>query len=185
MSTMDQNPMTESDQPEEPTNRPMPADRMREWFSRSYAKRVTALSILITLLIIPMAWVVVHFMNLTGAPASPIMSEIEKTMLVFTIASAPLMGVTLAIILYSLLGWGGVSGDEPPMQESPALRGNRTATVLWISVTGILAFLLGTYNIRCAELCGLHHAYMESTITVVTEQQFESWIREQGGRRTV
>ena len=289
MSTMDQNPMTESDQPEEPTNRPMPADRMREWFSRSYAKRVTALSILITLLIIPMAWVVVHFMNLTGAPASPIMAEIEKTMLVFTIASAPLMGVTLAIILYSLLGWGGVSGDEPPMQESPALRGNRTATVLWITVTGVLAFFLvawgitelatisaysygatpandqpnsqkplvvnvtgqqwvwsfeypddqnvqaanlvvpinrpiyfnvtstdvvhdfwvvelgvkvdanpgavtntgvtptklGTYNIRCAELCGLHHAYMESTITVVTEQQFESWIREQGGRRTV
>ena len=44
---------------------------------------------------------------------------------------------------------------------------------------------LGTFNIRCAELCGLHHAYMETTITVVTEEEYEAWIRELGGRRLV
>jgi cytochrome c oxidase subunit 2 len=217
------------------------------------------------------------------------MSEIEKTMFVFTIVSAPLMAVTLAVLIYSLVGWGRVTGEEPPMQESPAIRTNRTAVALWISVTSVLAFFLvvwgmmelatissfsfgatpannqpnltkalvvnvtgqqwawtfqypddqnvssanlvvpidrpiyfnvtskdvihdfwivelgikidanpgavtntgvtpnklGIYNIRCAELCGLHHAYMETTITVVTTEQYDAWIREMGGRRTV
>jgi cytochrome c oxidase subunit 2 len=44
---------------------------------------------------------------------------------------------------------------------------------------------LGTYSIRCAELCGLHHAYMETTITVVTQEQYDAWLREHGGKRTV
>ena len=289
MSTTDQTPPIDSDQPEEPTNRPAPVNRWKEWISRPYARRIVLLSILLTLLMVPVAWIVVHFMNLSGAPASPIMGEIEKTMFVFTVVSAPLIAVTLAIIFYSLLGWGGVSGDEPPMQESPAIRTNGTAVTIWIAATSILAFFLvvwgvteyatisaysygstpandqpnaqkplvinvtgqqwvwsfaypddqnvqsanlvvpidrpiyfnvtsedvvhnfwvvelgikvdanpgavtntgvvpnklGTYNIRCAELCGLHHAYMETTITVVTAEQYEAWIREMGGRRTV
>jgi cytochrome c oxidase subunit 2 len=210
-------------------------------------------------------------------------------MFVFTVVSSPLMAITLAILLYSLFGWGRVTGDEPPMQDSPAIRTNRTATTLWIAVTSVLAFFLvvwgmmelatisaysygatpandqpnaqkpllvnvtgqqwvwtfqypddqnvttpnlvvpidrpiyfnvtskdvihdfwvvelgikidanpgavtntgvtpnklGTYNIRCAELCGLHHAYMQTTITVVTPEEYEAWIREMGGRRTV
>lgn len=289
MSTMDQNPALEDDQPVPPTDRPLPIGRWREWISRPYARRIVALTVLITLLIVPVAWLVLHFMNLSGAPASPIMGEIEKTMFVFTIVSAPLMAVTLAIIFYSLLGWRGVSGDEPPMQENPAIRTNRTASTLWIAVTSLMALFLvawgitelatisaysygatpandqpnserplvinvtgqqwvwsfqypddqnvesanlvvpinrpiyfnvtsedvvhdfwvvelgikvdanpgavtntgvtptklGTYNIRCAELCGLHHAYMQTTITVVTPEQYQSWIREMGGRRTV
>ena len=288
MSTVDDRPVA-SDGPEEPTNRPQAPDRFREWISRPYARAIVAITVLLTLLIFPLAWLVIHFMNLSGAPASPIMSEIEKTMFVFTIVSSPLMAITLAILLYSLFGWGQVTGDEPPMQESPAIRTNRTATVLWITATSVLAFFLvvwgmtelatisaysygatpandqpnsqkalvvnvtgqqwvwsfqypdeqnvssanlvvpinrpiyfnvtskdvvhdfwvvelgikidanpgavtntgvtpnklGTYNIRCAELCGLHHAYMETTITVVTQQEYDSWIREMGGRRTV
>ncbi len=289
MSTVDERPVTDPGEPEEPTNRPMPNDRFREWISRPYARRIVVLTVLITLLIFPVAWIVLHFMNMTGAPASAVMSEIEKTMFVFTIVSAPLMAVTLAVLLYSLVGWGRVSGDEPPMQESPAIRSNRVANSLWIMATSLLAFFLvvwgvtelatisaysygttpasdqpnmqkplvvnvtgqqwvwsfeypdyqgvqsanlvvpidrpvyfnvtsedvihnfwvvelgvkidanpgavtntgvtpnklGTFNIRCAELCGLHHAYMETTITVVTPQEYDAWIREMGGRRTV
>lgn len=285
MTTIDNPPTT--DGPEEPTNRPAPSHRMREWLSRPYARHFILLSIIVTLLVVPIAFLVLHFMNLSGAPASPIMEEIEKTMFVFTLVSAPLMGVTVAILLYSLFGWGRVKGETPPMQDSPAIRGNSTATALWIATTSVLAFFLvvwgitelatitaysygttpsnqqpnaqkplvvnvtgqqwvwsfeypddervssanlvvpinrpvyfnvtskdvihnfwvvelgikidanpgavtntgvtpnklGTFNIRCAELCGLHHAYMETTITVVTEEEYEAWIRELGGRR--
>ena len=285
MTTIDDRPAT--DGPEEPTNRPAPTHRMREWLSRPYARHFILLSVIITLLVVPIAFLVLHFMNLSGAPASPIMEEIEKTMFVFTLVSAPLMGVTVAILLYSLFGWGRVKGETPPMQDSPAIRGNSTATALWIATTSVLAFFLvvwgitelatitaysygttpaneqpnaqkplvvnvtgqqwvwsfeypddervssanlvvpinrpvyfnvtskdvihnfwvvelgikidanpgavtntgvtpnklGTFNIRCAELCGLHHAYMETTITVVTAEEYEAWIRELGGRR--
>ncbi|MBI1350102.1 MAG: cytochrome c oxidase subunit II [Actinomycetales bacterium] len=288
MSTTDDRPSADADGPEEPTNRPVPADHFREWVSRPYVRRIIVITVVLTLVIIPMAWLTLHFMNLSGAPASPIMSEIEKTMFVFTVVSAPLMAITLAILLYSIFGWGRVSGDKPPMQESPAIRGNRTATILWISVTSVLAFFLvvwgmielatisaysygatpasdqpnsqkplvvnvtgqqwvwtfeypdyqgvtsatlvvpkdrpiyfnvtskdvvhnfwavemgikidanpgavtntgvtptklGTFNIRCAELCGLHHAYMETSMKVVKPDEFDSWIREMGGRRT-
>ena len=54
-----------------------------------------------------------------------------------------------------------------------------------VTNTGVTPTKLGTFNIRCAELCGLHHAYMETTITVVTPEQYDAWIREMGGRRTV
>ncbi|MFM8350141.1 MAG: cytochrome c oxidase subunit II [Actinomycetales bacterium] len=275
------------DEPEEPTNRPAPSYRMRQWLSRPYARTIVLLSIVISLLMIPVAYLLLHFMNLSGAPASSIMAEIEKTMFVFTVVSAPLIGVTLAILLYSLFGWGRVKGEEPPMQENPAIRSNSTANVLWISATSVLAFFLvvwgitelatitaysygaapanaqpnsekplvinatgqqwvwtfaypdqqgitsptlvvpidrpiyfnvtskdvihnfwivelgvkidsnpgaitntgvtpnklGTYNIRCAELCGMHHAYMQTTINVVTAEEFDSWVREMGGKK--
>ena len=287
--SIDNPPTIEVDQPEEPTNRPPADHRLKEWLSRGYVRSIIALSVIIGLLIIPGAWIVIHFMNLSGAPASAIMVEIERTMFVFTMVSAPLMAITLAILLYSLMGWGRVTGEDPPMQESPAIRTNGTAVVLWIAATSILAgFLviwglvelatitsyangstpanqqpngqkaidinvtgqqwvwtfqypdqgaittdtlvvpinvplyfnvtskdvihdfwvvelgikidanpgaitntgvtpdkLGTFNIRCAELCGLHHAYMQTQIKVVTQAEFDAWVREMGGKRTV
>jgi len=287
MPDIDTVPTSATDEPEEPTNRPAATHRMREWLSRPYARKILLLTVLFSLLMIPLAYLVIHFMNLTGAPASSIMDEIEKTMFVFTVASGPLIGITLAVLLYSLFGWGRVKGDEPPMQENPAIRGNTTATSLWIGATSILALFLvawgvtelaqitaysygsvaanqqpnsqkplivnvtgqqwvwtfeypdeqgittptlvvpidrpiyfnvtskdvihnfwvvelgikvdanpgavtntgvtpnklGTFNIRCAELCGLHHAYMQTTINVVTAEQYESWVRELGGKK--
>ena len=283
----------EVEEPEEPTNRPAPTRRMKEWFSRPYVRPIVIICAVITLAFIPFAWVVLYFMNGSGAPASPTMTEIEKTILVFTIVSGPLMAITLAVLLYSLLArgkgsWGRVHGEEPPMQDSPAIRTNSTAVVAWIAATSVLAaFLvvwgmielatitkdsygsiasvqgpnapkpidinvtgqqwvwtfqypdqgsisadtlvvpintplyfnvtsvdvvhdfwivelgvkidanpgavtntgvtptkLGTFNIRCAELCGLHHAYMETKIQVVTQDQFNNWVREMGGSRT-
>lgn len=34
---------------------------------------------------------------------------------------------------------------------------------------------LGTYDMFCAEYCGLQHSYMESTVKVVTKEEFEQW----------
>lgn len=275
--------------PEEPTNRPGPTHRLKEYFSRPYVRRILTLFIVFMIIVIAMAWVVVFFLNLSGGPASGIMQALETTIIVFTIASAPLIAITAAIITYSLTGWRHVSGDEVPADSSPAIRTNAVAVITWITATSLLAgFLvvwglielasitsdaygstaansqpnskkaidinvtgqqwawsfaypdnggvqsdvlvvpinvplyfnvtsvdvihdfwivelgvkidanpgaitntgvtpnkLGTFNIRCAELCGLHHAYMQTQIKVVTQEEFDTWVQVNGGKRTV
>ncbi len=39
--------------------------------------------------------------------------------------------------------------------------------------------LIGNYQVRCAELCGTSHAYMESPVVVVTEAEYAAWVDEQ------
>jgi len=288
------NTTMEPDAPEEPTNRPAPTYRVREFFSRPYVRRIALMTALIMAGTIALAWLVVFFMNGSGAPASDIMSDIETTVLVFTIVSAPLIAITLSVIFYSLIGWKHDSGEQPPMQDSPAIRTNAVAVITWIAATSLLAGFLvvwglvelaaitassygsraanqqpnsaqpldvnvtgqqwiwtfeypkgqqgidgaiksdrlvvplgvpvyfnvtskdvvhsfwvvelgvkidanpgavtntgftatktGIYNVRCAELCGLHHAYMQTQVVVVTPDEFAAWVRENGGKRTV
>ena len=38
---------------------------------------------------------------------------------------------------------------------------------------------IGSFDVRCAELCGLWHGYMFDTGQVVDERAFETWIRDQ------
>ena len=39
--------------------------------------------------------------------------------------------------------------------------------------------LLGDYKVRCAELCGTSHAYMENPVIVNTQAEYDAWILEQ------
>jgi len=39
--------------------------------------------------------------------------------------------------------------------------------------------LIGSYMVRCSELCGLRHAYMEGKVNVVSQGDFDNWIVEQ------
>ena len=39
--------------------------------------------------------------------------------------------------------------------------------------------LLGDYKLRCAELCGLEHAYMVSDVIVMEVDDFEEWVMQQ------
>ena len=39
--------------------------------------------------------------------------------------------------------------------------------------------LLGDYKVRCAELCGAAHAYMESKVVVMEQAGFDGWVAEQ------
>ena len=39
--------------------------------------------------------------------------------------------------------------------------------------------ILGDYKVRCAELCGASHAYMEGIVRVVDQAGFENWIKDQ------
>lgn len=38
---------------------------------------------------------------------------------------------------------------------------------------------IGDYKVRCAEMCGGAHAYMESPVKVVSQQDFDAWVNEQ------
>ncbi|MEO8971519.1 MAG: cytochrome c oxidase subunit II [Ktedonobacteraceae bacterium] len=40
---------------------------------------------------------------------------------------------------------------------------------------------IGSYAVRCVELCGLYHSYMWSSVQVVSTTTFNSWIVSQGG----
>ena len=53
-----------------------------------------------------------------------------------------------------------------------------------ITQTGVTPNKDGIFNVRCAELCGLHHAYMETQIRVMPEDGFETFMRENGGGQT-
>jgi len=50
-----------------------------------------------------------------------------------------------------------------------------------ITQTGVTPNKEGVFNVRCAELCGLHHAYMETEIRVMPPDAFNSFMRESGG----
>lgn len=39
--------------------------------------------------------------------------------------------------------------------------------------------LAGSYKVRCAELCGTSHAYMETGVIVETQADYDAWIAEQ------
>ncbi|MGO8947190.1 MAG: cytochrome c oxidase subunit II [Ktedonobacterales bacterium] len=38
---------------------------------------------------------------------------------------------------------------------------------------------MGTYVVRCAELCGLYHAYMQTPVYVVSASTFQAWVGQQ------
>ncbi len=38
---------------------------------------------------------------------------------------------------------------------------------------------IGNYVVRCAELCGLYHAYMETPVHVVSVADFNAWVQQQ------
>src|SRR5579885_747118 len=40
---------------------------------------------------------------------------------------------------------------------------------------------IGTYAVRCVELCGLLHSFMWESVKVVSVDSFNSWIQSQGG----
>jgi len=38
---------------------------------------------------------------------------------------------------------------------------------------------IGTFNIRCAELCGLYHAYMQNKVIVQSKDDYQAWLDSQ------
>lgn len=43
----------------------------------------------------------------------------------------------------------------------------------------ITPILIGNYKVRCAELCGTSHAYMEAPVIVSTQADYDAWVKTQ------
>jgi cytochrome c oxidase subunit 2 len=41
---------------------------------------------------------------------------------------------------------------------------------------------IGIYDLRCAELCGLLHAFMQKKVHVVSQQDYNNWVTNHGGK---
>jgi cytochrome c oxidase subunit 2 len=44
--------------------------------------------------------------------------------------------------------------------------------------TAVTPNKIGVFNIRCAELCGLLHAYMQNKVHVVSKADYEKWLQD-------
>lgn len=43
---------------------------------------------------------------------------------------------------------------------------------------------IGIFDVRCAELCGLLHAYMQNQVHVVSQEDYDKWLLGQGGQKS-
>ena len=41
---------------------------------------------------------------------------------------------------------------------------------------------IGIYDLRCSELCGLYHSFMQTKVHVVSQGDYDAWIKSQGGQ---
>jgi cytochrome c oxidase subunit II len=51
-----------------------------------------------------------------------------------------------------------------------------------VTTTSVVPDTLGNFDVRCAELCGLLHAHMQTQTHVVSTTDFASWIKTREGR---
>jgi len=58
--------------------------------------------------------------------------------------------------------------------KQDALPGDNLVRELRVTPT-----MIGQFKVRCAELCGASHAYMESPVVVVSQTDFEAWLDQQ------
>jgi len=60
--------------------------------------------------------------------------------------------------------------------KQDALPGSQLTRDLRVTPTEI-----GEYKVRCAELCGLRHTYMESPVIVMPQADFDAWVAAESG----
>ena len=61
----------------------------------------------------------------------------------------------------------------------PALTGKMDAIAGQTNVLRFKPLKTGTWEGQCAELCGIQHAVMYTEVTVVEQEEFDSWVRDQ------
>ena len=139
--------MIPAEEPEAPTNRPPAMHRLREWLQRRYVRHILIITVVVGFLLLPLAWLMLAAMNQSGAPASTVMQDIQQTIFVFTIVSIPITAFVFAVLLYSLFGWKGKTGDAPPNNDNPAIRTNAVAVITWTAASSLLAAFLVVWGL--------------------------------------
>jgi cytochrome c oxidase subunit II len=52
----------------------------------------------------------------------------------------------------------------------------------YVTEASITPNKIGIYDLRCAELCGLYHAFMQKKVHVVSQADYDAWIQSNGGQ---
>ena len=52
----------------------------------------------------------------------------------------------------------------------------------YVTETSVTPTRIGIYDVRCAELCGLLHANMQTKVHVVSQADYDAWIQVNGGK---
>lgn len=52
----------------------------------------------------------------------------------------------------------------------------------YVTETAVTPDKIGVYDLRCAELCGLLHAFMQKKVHVVSQVDYDTWIQNHGGQ---
>ena len=68
------------------------------------------------------------------------------TVVVFTVAAAPVSALVYAIGAYSLLRWRH-RGEEAPTEDGPALHGHGYVTGIWLTVSAVLVIFVLTWGL--------------------------------------
>ena len=49
----------------------------------------------------------------------------------------------------------------------------------YITETAVTPDKIGVFDIRCAELCGILHSYMQTKVHVVSQADYDAWLASQ------
>ena len=79
--------------------------------------------------------------HLMPRPASSAMHLNILTVVVFSVAAAPVGSLVYAVALYALRHWRAPGGDVPP-DDGPALHGHNSITITWIATSALLCVFL-------------------------------------------
>jgi cytochrome c oxidase subunit 2 len=95
----------------------------------------------------------------------PTYGGLETARLVLPVARTAELHVTSLDVIHSFWAYQlGVKADANPGVDN----------VVYVTPTRT-----GTFDVRCAELCGIWHGYMFDTGRVVSQQEFDAWMQEQ------
>jgi cytochrome c oxidase subunit 2 len=95
----------------------------------------------------------------------PTYDGLETARLVLPVARTAELHVTSLDVIHSFWAYQlGVKADANPGVDN----------VVYVTPTRT-----GTFDVRCAELCGIWHGYMFDTGRVVSQQEFDAWMQEQ------
>jgi len=125
-----------------------------------------------------------YFLNAVQASAGPSALEVhvngEQWLWNYTYAQYNNVGSTeLELPVNRPVNFTITSTDVQHSFWIPAFGIKQDAVPGEVTHISVTPNVIGNYVVRCAELCGLYHAYMETPVHVVSESDFEAWVAKQ------
>lgn len=138
-----------------------------EFIRRPYVRHVFYIWIVITIALIFFAPVQ---SNLMGSNASIEMDVVKETMNIFSLMAAPVAGLVLAVVVYSLFGWRSKGPGEPTEEGSPQ-RNNSKVVFGWVLSSSILCLILLIWGLQAmSESANASNGAKVHTVDVIGNQ---------------